>query len=76
MLPWPQQVQPPLPQVPTLQPWPGQHATQAAESGTNATASSKSPNVGGYTAGTLDIMMHDYVQWNFKGQQALKQAQE
>jgi len=43
---------------------------------TNAAASSKSPSVSGYTAGTLGAMMHDCVQWAFTGQRALKQAQE
>jgi len=33
-------------------------------------------SVGGYTAGTLGAMMHDFVKWGFTGQQALKQAQE
>ena len=43
---------------------------------TNAAASSKSPSVGGYTAGTLGAMMHDCVKWVFTGQRAMKQAQE
>jgi len=33
-------------------------------------------SVGGYTAGTLGAMMHDCVEWDFSGQQALKPAQE
>jgi len=43
---------------------------------TDSTASSKSPSVVGYTAGTLGAMMHDRVQFDFTGQRALKQAQE
>jgi len=43
---------------------------------TNAAAFSKSPRVGGYTAGTLGAIMHDCVKWVFTGQQQLKQAQE
>ena len=43
---------------------------------TTTVASSKSPSVDGYTAGTLGAMMHNCVTWGFTGQQALKQAQE
>jgi len=43
---------------------------------TNAATSSKSPSVGGYTAGTLGAIMHDCVKWGFTGQRALKQAQD
>jgi len=43
---------------------------------TNAAASSKSPSVSGYTAGTWRAMMHGCVKWIFTGQRALKQAQE
>jgi len=41
-----------------------------------AAVSSKSPSVGGFTAGTLGAMMHDCVQWGFTGKRPYKQAQE
>jgi len=48
-----------------------------AEAAVSSTALSNAANsIGGYTAGTLGAMMHDYVKWVFTGQQALKQAQE
>jgi len=47
-----------------------------AASVTYAAASSKSSNVGGYTAGTLGAVMHACVQWVFTGQRALEQEQE
>ena len=48
-----------------------------AEAAVSSTASSNAANsVGGYTEGTLGVMMHDCVKWVFTGQQALKLAQE